>query len=62
MANAIRGAVGVLVVLLVPACTGDPTVAPAKGDFTLSDPANGAIGVPVTQTFDWEASFSVETP
>jgi hypothetical protein len=62
MANRIRVAVWVAAVLLVPACKSDPTVAPAKGDFVLSDPVNGAIGVSTTPTFDWEESFSVETP
>ena len=62
MASPIRVAVLVAAVLLVPACKNDPTVAPARGDFTLSDPVNGAIGVSVTPTFDWEESFSVETP
>jgi hypothetical protein len=62
MNNAIRVAVCITAVLLVPACKNDPTAVPAKGDFTLSDPANVAIGVSATPTFDWEASFSVETP
>ncbi|HEV3026734.1 MAG TPA: hypothetical protein VG457_04135, partial [Planctomycetota bacterium] len=62
MAHPIRLAVGIAAVLLVPACTNDPTVAPAKGDFTLSDPVNGGIGVSATPTFVWEESFSVETP
>jgi len=62
MRNAIRFGAWVTLVLLVPACSGEPTVGPAKGDFFLSDPSSGAIGVPVTTTFDWQASFSVETP
>jgi len=62
MTNAIRRVAWVTVVFLVPACKGDPTVAVATGDFTLSDPSNGAIGVSATPTFDWETSFSVETP
>jgi hypothetical protein len=61
MGHAIRTAVGVAVVLLLPACT-DPTVAPAKGDFILYGPGNGAIGVAATPTFTWQESFSVETP
>jgi len=62
MKTAMRGACWVAVVLFVPACGSDPTVGPAPGDFVLIDPANGAIGVSATLTFDWEASFSVETP
>jgi len=62
MSTSIRFGIWFALVLLVPACKSDPKVGPAKGDFLLSDPSNGAIGVPVTTTFDWQASFSVETP
>lgn len=62
MKTTIRVAVWVLAVLLVPACKSDPTVGPATGNFILLDPANLAIGVSATPTFDWQASFSVETP
>src|SRR5579862_6965527 len=61
-AAVLRAAAWVAALLLVPACKNDPTVGPAKGDFSLLDPSNGAIGVPTTPTFDWEDSFSVETP
>jgi hypothetical protein len=57
-----RALIGVVAALLVPACNIDPTVAPAKGDFALLDPADGAIGVSGTPTFNWQESFSVETP
>ncbi len=59
---ALRVAACVAALLLAPACKQDPTVGPAKGDFSLLDPSSGAIGVPTTPTFDWEDSFSVETP
>jgi len=48
--------------LLAPACKQEPTVGPARGDFALISPANGAIAVASTPTFNWEESFSVETP
>jgi len=61
MSHALRFGVWVALALLVPACKSDPTVGPAKGDFLLSNPGSGAIGVPETTTFDWQVSFSVET-
>ncbi len=62
MTNAIRVALSIAAVLLVPACNAAPTTAPASGDFALIDPANKALGISTTPTFDWEESFSVETP
>lgn len=61
MTNLRRVAIWVLTVMLAPSCN-DPTVGPAKGNFDLITPANGAIGVMATPTFVWQASFSVETP
>jgi hypothetical protein len=55
-------ALGLVALLLVPACSNDPVVIPLPGYFSLDSPANGANGVPVTPTFMWEPSLSVETP
>jgi hypothetical protein len=59
---AVRAAVLVAALLLAPACKQEPAVGPAKGDFALTAPSNGSIGVSATPTFTWEESFSVETP
>jgi hypothetical protein len=58
----LHAAACVAALLLAPACKSDPTVGPAKGDFKLTAPANGAIAVSSTPTFTWEDSFSVEIP
>lgn len=62
MSHAIRVAVGLAAILIVPACTNDPSVGPSPGYFSLISPGSGAIGVSTTPTLTWEASFSVETP